>query len=295
MEIDRRRILRRVAQGAAVGAAGALAAAGRPRRVSASPAGPATSAPTGPAPAAFGAGADPLPAPWKPPAPPIVPRTLWQNDQLPRPPQAQYDHTVRAIFVHHTASGDSYRPQDVPDIIRSIYIDHRESRGWDDIGYQFLVDRYGTIYEGRLGGVDQAVVGAQAQGFNHETVGVAVIGTYKPGVQVPAPVVEAIAQLAAWKLGSYGVDPHGRSELTSTSNESRYPTGTSHLFNAVSGHRDACFTQCPGDAIYAVLPQVIDRAASLLRAAPPARPVLPIDAFRAIAPGSVKSPDAQGH
>jgi uncharacterized protein with LGFP repeats len=223
----------------------------------------------------------PAAAAWKPPPPPIVPRSLWQtDDQLPNPPQAQYDHEVRAVFVHHTASGDSYGPQDVPEIIRSIYTFHRGSQGWDDIGYQFLVDRYGTIYEGRLGGIDQAVVGAQTQGFNHESVGVAAIGTYPSGTQVPAPVLEAIARLAAWKLGTYGVDPRAQSQLTSTSNQSRYPTGTTHLFNAVSGHRDACFTKCPGDALYALLPQIIDHAADLLRAAPPARVDLSSDAFQ---------------
>lgn len=141
-----------------------------------------------------------------------------------------------------------------------------------------------------MGGVDQAVVGAQAEGFNHETVGVAVIGTYPRGAKVPAPVVEALAQLAAWKLSAYGVDPSGQSQLTSTNNESRFPSGTSHLFNAVSGHRDACFTQCPGDTLYAALPRITERAAELLRAAPTAGTGLPIDAFLAAPVKSTGTP-----
>jgi N-acetylmuramoyl-L-alanine amidase len=267
MDIDRRRVLRRVALGAVVGTAAAVAAAGPPRHV---PAGSGrTKTPGG------GARAPEVIAPmqglWTPlstqarkaPKPTIVPRSAWQSDQG-APLQAEYDGVVRAVFVHHTVGDDSYRPEAVPGIIQSIYGDHRRRRGWDDIGYNFLVDRYGTIYEGRHGGIDRPVVGAHTEGFNHETVGIAVIGAYRRGVEVPEPVLEAVARLAAWKLGTFGIDPNGRSELTSTNSKSRYDLGSHHAFNAVSGHRDACFTECPGDALYAKLPEIIARAADVL-------------------------------
>ncbi|GAA2260966.1 hypothetical protein GCM10010430_51390 [Kitasatospora cystarginea] len=213
-------------------------------------------------------------------------RSLWQPGQAPSPPEPQHDHTVRALFIHHTANGDSYDPKDVPEIVRSIYRDHRTRRGWDDIGYHFLVDRYGVIYEGRLSGVDQAVTGAHTQGFNHETVGVAAIGTFPAGAHVPPAVLEAIARLAAWQLGAYGVDPRTRVELTSTNSESRFPAGTRHPFNAISGHRDACFTECPGVTLYALLPQIIEHTADLLRGATPSRTGLPIGSLSTPGPAA---------
>ncbi|MFI6449514.1 peptidoglycan recognition protein [Kitasatospora sp. NPDC050543] len=251
MDIDRRLVLRRVVQAASAAAVVALPAAGGPRRVLAS-GDRAPAAPIAPALTSIRK----LPAP-----PPIMPCTLWQTN--PAPPEVQYDRAVRAVFIHHTENGNTYRAQAVPDIIRAIQRDHRENRGWDDIGYNFLVDRFGTVYEGRRGGVDRPVVGAHTIGFNRETVGVAAIGTYSAGAQVPEPVVEAIARLAAWKLAADGTDPRAQCDLTSTSSESRFPVSTHHAFNAVSGHRDAFCTLCPGDALYALIPRIIERAAQL--------------------------------
>jgi uncharacterized protein with LGFP repeats len=252
MEINRRRMLRRIAQAATVATSGSLAAAAPLRRPASAPAHPPLVPPHV---AAVGR--------WAAPRPAIVPRTLWQTDnKLPQPP-AQYDRVVRAVFVHHTDGGNHYGSRQVPDLIRAIYSDHRESRDWDDIGYNFLVDRDGTIYEGRHGGIDRAVVGAHTIGFNRETVGIAAIGTYVTGAAVPQPVLDSIAAIAAWKLGMCGVDPRGTADLVSTNSESRFRAGTHHTFNAISGHRDAYCTQCPGDALFALLPWVRAEAAHL--------------------------------
>ncbi|MER8186447.1 peptidoglycan recognition protein [Kitasatospora sp. NPDC094015] len=256
MDIDRRSVLRRAAQAATAGAAAALAAAGPPRhRTSSAPAGPAAAAAEAPA------------RPSAPPPPPeVVRRTAWQAVEPPS--ETQCDAVVRAVFVHHTDHPNGYGPQEVPEILRSIYQDHRENLGWEDIGYNFLVDRFGTIYEGRLGSTGRPVVGAHTMGFNRETAGIGVIGTFDAATPVPAAVLDATARVAAWKLGTYGIDPRSRSELTSNSSDSRFPAGTSHSFDAISGHRDAFCTLCPGDSLYAALPQIVDRAARLLAGRP---------------------------
>ncbi|MEW1913360.1 peptidoglycan recognition protein [Kitasatospora sp. NPDC085895] len=249
MDINRRLVLRRALHAVAAGAVTALPAMARPRRSAAADGPPAAAVP--PAAAAL-----PVPA-----EPPIVLRSAWQSvDPVPK---VQYDRAVRAVLVHHTDDPNSYTADEVPDILRAIHRDHLEFRGWDDIGYNFLVDRFGRIWEGRLGGVDRPVVGAHTMGFNRDTVGIAAIGTYNAGTEVPQAVLDSIARLAAWKLGLHGVRADGRSELTSTNSGSRFPVGARHAFNAVSGHRDAFYTLCPGESLYAAIPDIVDRARRL--------------------------------
>jgi hypothetical protein len=142
---------------------------------------------------------------------------------------------------------------------------HHISLGWDDLGYNFIVDRCGNIYEWRAGGIDRPVMGAHTEGFNADSVGVAALGHFDAGESVPLPMLRAIATIAAWKLAP-GVDPMGRVRLVSTNSESRYAKGTAAEVNAISGHRDVFPTLCPGQALYDELPWV-RRTATRLRAA----------------------------
>lgn len=159
------------------------------------------------------------------------------------------------VFVHHTDTSNDYACSDAPTVIRAIYQYHVKSNGWRDIGYNFLVDKCGTVYEGRAGGVAEPVLGAHTLGFNTDSAGVAALGTYV-STPVPAPQAEGIAAVAAWKLGLTGQDPKGTATLISSSDGSRFKAGTPATFNTVSGHRDAFNTQCPGDALYAQLPNL---------------------------------------
>ncbi|MFF9374924.1 peptidoglycan recognition protein [Streptomyces griseoluteus] len=207
------------------------------------------------------------------PRPAIVPRSAWlDRATLRRQPPPRYDDRVVAVFIHHTASPNDYDCADTPRIIRAVYAGQTGARHWDDIGYNFLVDRCGTIYEGRAGGADRAVTGAHTQGFNHGSTGIAALGTFTAGTRVPAAMTDAIAALAAWKLGPSDTDPRARVRLTSTSGLSRYRAGAPATVPAVAGHNTAYATTCPGAALTATLPAIRAKAARLQGRTRPARP-----------------------
>ncbi|MEU0006410.1 peptidoglycan recognition protein [Streptomyces sp. NPDC006314] len=185
------------------------------------------------------------------PRPRIVTRRGWGADESLRESGFVYTKKVKAAFVHHTASGNRYTCSQAPSVIRSIYRYHVKSMGWRDIGYNFLIDKCGTIYEGRAGGVTKAVQGAHTLGFNANSMGIAVIGSF--GVsKPPGAAVTAIAKLTAWKLGLYGANPRGKTYLTSGGGN-LYPKGRNVRLNVISGHRDGFATECPGKSLYARL------------------------------------------
>jgi len=184
-------------------------------------------------------------------APTIVPRLSWGADEAIRRNQPSYADAVRFSVVHHTAGRNGYSRAEAAAIVKGIQLYHVKGNGWNDIGYNFLVDRFGTVYEGRFGGTERNVVGAHAQGFNTGSVGIAVLGTYS-GAAPSQEAQEAVADLIAWRLDLAHVDPTGLFNFIS-GGSNRFPSGTPVLMRAVSGHRDTGFTECPGDAFYARL------------------------------------------
>ncbi len=118
------------------------------------------------------------------------------------------------------------RPQDSAGIVLAMAKYHRDTNGWNDLGYNFVVDKYGQIFEGRAGGIDQAVIGAQAQGYNSHSTGIANIGTFTDVGQSDA-ALDALARLIAWKLPLHGAPVTGQIVLTSGGGElNRYKSGT---------------------------------------------------------------------
>jgi len=195
-------------------------------------------------------------------APAIVPREAWGADQC-KPRAAPAYGAVQLGYVHHTVNANTYSPQDSAAVVLSICRYHRNENGWRDIGYNFLVDRYGQIFEGRAGGVDQPVIGAQAQGYNGVSTGVASIGTFSQEGQTQGGV-DATAELLAWKLSLHGTPVGGRVSVTSAGGPSnRHPSGRLVTFERIAAHRDADRTTCPGDALFAQLPQIRAQAAAL--------------------------------
>jgi hypothetical protein len=186
---------------------------------------------------------------------PYVARADWGADQC-RPRTAPAYGEVKAVAVHHTVSLNDYTPEEAPQIVLAICRYHRNSNGWNDIGYNALVDKFGTIYEGRAGGLDQAVVGAQAQGFNSQTAGVSNIGDYS-AIPASDEALAATASYIRWKLGVHGQPLSGPVTLTSAGGpESRYAAGARVTVDRVLGHRDVGKTACPGEGLYAQLDSI---------------------------------------
>jgi hypothetical protein len=193
----------------------------------------------------------PLVEPYIGERPRIVTRRGWGADESLREGGFVYTKKVKAAFVHHTASGNNYLCSQAPSLIRSIYRYHVVSSGWRDIGYNFLVDKCGNIYEGRAGGVAKPVMGAHTLGFNNDTMGIAVLGSFG-NTKPAAAAVTAIARLTAWKLGLSGADPRGKTYLKSGGGN-LYRKGKNVRLNVISGHRDGFATECPGKLLYGKL------------------------------------------
>jgi hypothetical protein len=194
-------------------------------------------------------------------APPIIPRLSWgANESIRRAPPV-YADAIHFAVVHHTAGSNDYTRAQSAEIVRGIEIYHVEGNGWNDIGYNLLVDKYGQVFEGRYGGVDRPVIGAHALGFNDGSVGVAVIGDYN-SVGLPAAAKAALEQVLAWRLDLAHIDPLSTLLWPSGGNP-RFPKNVPVFLRAISGHRDTGYTDCPGNALYAELPQIAKEVAAL--------------------------------
>jgi len=195
-------------------------------------------------------------------APTVITRAQWGAPAQACTPDVA-SNLVGAV-VHHTADPNTYTTTaQARQQIRNDAVYHITGRGWCDIGYNFIVDKWGNIYEGRANSLTQAVVGAHAGGFNTGTVGVAMLGTFNTAP--PAAMQQGVARIIGWRLGTYGVDPLGRMI---------YHTGDGGLgvkyrnqnvaLPRVFGHRDVWWTACPGNGGYSALPYIRVRASQLL-------------------------------
>ncbi|MFL6109263.1 MAG: peptidoglycan recognition protein, partial [Marmoricola sp.] len=226
-----------------------------------------------------GAAADPSPASGirlaamrTAPKPFIFSRAQWGANESLRDKSSLRYGTIKTGFIHHTVNANTYTAEQVPALIRGIYAYHTQSRGWSDIGYNFLVDRFGRIWEGRYGGVDRPVVGAHTLGYNEYAFAMSAIGNYDIK-QPSSAMVQAYGALFAWKLSLHGVDAASTKQQVG-----------SKVFRAINGHRDAASTACPGKYLYAKIPEIRKRAAEIQRDAgtpvppEPEGPGTPLDA-----------------
>lgn len=198
-------------------------------------------------------------------APAMVDRAAWRADERINRGAILYTGPPQVMFVHHTAGTNDYTCAQSPALIRAIHVYHVKSRKWGDIGYNFVVDKCGTVFEGRRGGAELNVLGAHTFGFNTDSFGVVVLGTYSTRA-ASAAAVRSLAHLAAWKLGAEAADTGGQVLLEARA-DNRFMVGNQVIFNRISAHRDGVLTECPGNALYRQVPQVRRQAAALVRAA----------------------------
>lgn len=164
--------------------------------------------------------------------PTVHSRADWGADESIRKGDPAFGE-VRGAVVHHTAGTNAYSKSDVPVILRGIYDFHVNGRGWNDIGYNVLVDKWGRLWEGRHGGLEKPVIGAHATGVNDETFGISALGDYDVAA-APQAMVDNIERFIAWKLGEHHVDPSAAATIGG---------GWRHT---VIGHRSVGQTACPG-------------------------------------------------
>jgi N-acetylmuramoyl-L-alanine amidase len=207
--------------------------------------------------------------------PAIISRAQWGADESLRNGFAGYSDTIKVGFVHHTVSSNAYTSAaGAAAQIRAIYAYDTKGLGWSDIAYNFLVDKFGDVFEGRAGGVSLAVIGSHTAGFNYESFAVAALGCFDTtcsggGLRPPAAMVTSIARVMAWKLGLFYRDPTGTGTLTSSGiggTNLHHPIGQLVTTPTISGHRDVDATACPGNLLYPYLPSIRAQAAAFLPA-----------------------------
>ena len=196
--------------------------------------------------------------------PPIIARSAWAGGRA-RPRAGPFYGSVELAFVHHTDNPNGYSRAAVPAILLAMFDYHRYVRGYFDIAYNFIIDAFGRIWEGRAGGIDEPVLGAHAGGFNGVSTGIAVLGTFMDSVP-PAPALDALERLLAWKLSLHGVPARGDVRVEVNPADAYYTPfrpGQRVRLPRIAGHRDGDLTDCPGDAFYHRLPAVRPRVAAL--------------------------------
>lgn len=200
------------------------------------------------------------------PAPPaMVTRAQWGADRHCKPRARPAYGEVLTTVVHHTVSTNTYSRAEAASVVLGICRYHRNSNRWNDIGYNILIDRFGTIYEGRGGGVDRPVIGAHAQGYNGQTAGIALVGTFT-SASPPQAMIDSLREVLKWKLAVAGITRNERVAVISTGGSlNRFKNGRTVFARPVGGHREFDATSCPGDQAFNLLPAL----AGLLDQAPP--------------------------
>lgn len=185
----------------------------------------------------------------------IAPRSSWAGSS--RPPLATFpDEDARFLLVHHTATTNNYAVDAVAARIRSSYDFHTSSaKGWADVCYHFMVDRYGGVWEARAGSLARAVVADATGGNQGFSQLVCLIGDFTSVLPTPAALA-SLRRVLAWLAHRSGIATTPGSTVRFVSRGSnRWPAGATVNTPTITGHRTMSYTGCPGDRFF---PQVRD-------------------------------------
>jgi hypothetical protein len=216
--------------------------------------------------------------------PAIISRSGWGAKEKLRKCGPDYaDDGLKMAYVHHTVNSNSYARSRSDDLLRGIYAYHVQGRGFCDIAYNFLIDRFGRTFEGRFGGIDQPVIGAHAMGFNTGSTGVAALGTFT-STKAPARMLRAFKRLLAWRLDVAHLRPTAKAVMVSGGGSAqKFKKGQEVTLPVISGHRHTGYTTCPGAFLFRKLAPI--RRAAETRGLPkiwnPARSVESISLWQA--------------
>lgn len=213
--------------------------------------------------------------------PGIHPRSQWGAADW-RCNDAPSTARLRFAVLHHTVTTNAYSADQTAAQIRSVQHTHQNLQGYCDIAYNFVVDRFGRIWEGRAGGVDRAVIGGHAKGFNTGSLGVVLLGQHHRGASPAAASVSsaargAVVNLLRWKFAHHGVDARARVTVRSLCDPStgpcRYAAGTDVTLNTIVGHRDVQLTACPGDLAQPIVAAIRGEVGDVVQSGGPFHPL----------------------
>jgi hypothetical protein len=197
----------------------------------------------------------------------ILPRSAWAQGLEPTGPMMA--ETVQFLLVHHTAGPTQYDLDFVPGHLRDIYEFHTgPQKGWPDVCYNFFVDRFGRVWEGRAGSLAGPVTADATGGSQGFAQLVCLLGDFTSVMPTPEAIL-ALQRTLAWLADREGIDTSADATTTFVSRGSnRWPAGTSITTPTIAGHRDMSSTECPGNTFYPYVHTELQAAVHALRGAP---------------------------
>lgn len=206
----------------------------------------------------------------------INPRESWSMGLAPTGPLArEAAGDVRFLLVHHSVSTNDYARDAVAGLIRGFFQAHTGTKGWADVAYNFFVDRFGGIWEGRAGSLDGPVITDATGGNQGFSQLCCLIGDHRTEPPTAA-ALDSLTRLLAALAARYAIETSAGATTSFVSRGSnKWPKGRTVTTATIAGHRDMSLTECPGDACYALLGRTVLPDVAALRVRPPAVPSPP--------------------